>query len=110
MGVGVAAHEGQLFGWPNQLVSLLTATGLIMASLSAVVLWWRRRSSGLLGAPIPAGAPKFSAGLLAIIVMLGALLPLLGASLVAVLIVERLVLTRIPPVRRWLGLRLAQAI
>jgi uncharacterized iron-regulated membrane protein len=103
--VGVAAHEGQLFGWPNQLVSLLTAAGLIMASLSAVVLWWRRRTGGILGAPIPAGELKFSTGLLAIVVLLGVLLPLLGASLIAVLSIERLVLIRIPPVSRWLGLR-----
>jgi uncharacterized iron-regulated membrane protein len=105
VGVGVAAHEGQLFGWPNQVVSLLTATGLFTASLSAVVLWWRRRGDGVLGAPSPAASPRFAAGLLAIVVLLGVLLPLLGASLVLVLCLERLVLSRIPPIRRWLGLK-----
>ncbi len=105
VGVGVAAHEGQLFGWPNQLVSLLTATGLLTASLSAIVLWWRRRADGVLGAPLPSAAPKFSLCLVAIIVILGALLPLLGSSLAAVLVLEQVLFRRIPPLRRWLGIR-----
>ncbi|HTY50444.1 MAG TPA: PepSY domain-containing protein, partial [Steroidobacteraceae bacterium] len=105
VGFGIAAHEGQLFGWPNQLMNLLTATGLFTASLSAVVLWWRRRPHGALGAPIPTGSPRFSAGLSAIVLLLGVLLPLLGASLLAVFLLERLVLRRIPGLRTWLGLR-----
>jgi uncharacterized iron-regulated membrane protein len=108
VGVGVAAHEGQLFGWPNQLVSLFTAIGLCTASISALVLWWRRRSSGVLGAPIPAGAPRFSAGLLAIMIILGVLLPLLGTTMIIVWLLERIVLRRIPMVRIWLGLGSSQ--
>ncbi len=103
--VGIATHEGQLFGWPNQLMNLLTASGLFIASLSAVVMWWRRRPQGVLGAPLPAGPLRFSTGLLAIILILGVLLPLLGASLIAVLLAERLILRRIPGLRTWLGLR-----
>ena len=105
VGVGVAAHEGQLFGWPNQLVGLFTAASLLTVSLSAVVLWWRRRPDGLLGAPIPVGRPRFSTGLLALVVILGVLLPLFGASLVVVFLVEQLVLRRIAGVSRWLGLQ-----
>ena len=105
VGVGVAAHEGQLFGWPNQLIGLFTATSLLAVSISAVVLWWRRRPQGLLGAPIPVGRPRFSTGLLALVVMLGVLLPLFGASLLAVFLAERLVLRRMAGVGRWLGLR-----
>jgi uncharacterized iron-regulated membrane protein len=105
VGVGIAAHEGQLFGWPNQLISLITATGLFTAACSALVLWWRRRPDGVLGAPIPAGPPRFATGLLAIVLILGVLLPLLGLTLVLVFLVERLVLRHIPGVARWLGLR-----
>jgi uncharacterized iron-regulated membrane protein len=104
VGVGVAAHEGQLFGWPNQLLSLFTAVSLLTVSVSAVVLWWRRRPDGALGAPIPTGAPRFSTGLLAIVLILALLLPLLGASLLAVFLLERLLLRRVPGVRDWLGL------
>lgn len=109
VGVGVAAHEGQLFGWPNQLINLFTATALLAVSASAVVLWLRRRPGGALGAPVPTGAPRFAPGLLAIVLALGVLLPLLGASLVAVFLAERLVLRRIPAAAAWLGLRPPQA-
>ena len=40
VGVGVAAHEGQLFGLANQLLSLATAMGLVTLCVSAIVLWW----------------------------------------------------------------------
>jgi len=103
--VGIAAHEGQLFGWPNQLLNLFTASGLFIASVSAVVLWWRRRPHGVLGAPAPIGRLRFSTGLLTIIIILGVLLPLLGASLVAVFVLDRFAFPHVPGVRTWLGLR-----
>jgi uncharacterized iron-regulated membrane protein len=105
VGTGIAAHEGQLFGWPNQLLGLLTAMGLVLLSLSSVVMWWKRREPGELGAPSPAAKARFSFGLLLIVLFLGIYLPLFGISLVAMLILEKLLLKRIPPVQRWLGLQ-----
>lgn len=104
IGTGIAAHEGQLFGIANQLLGLLTACGLVLICTSGVVMWWRRRDSGLLGAPRVLAAPRFSLGLFIIVVLLGVYLPLFGGSLLAVLAVERMLLSRIPGVRRWLGL------
>ena len=40
VGIGIAAHEGQLFGLTNQLLGLFTALGLIAVCVSAVVMWW----------------------------------------------------------------------
>ncbi|MGD9784633.1 MAG: PepSY-associated TM helix domain-containing protein, partial [Hyphomicrobiaceae bacterium] len=34
VGYGVAWHEGQLFGWPNQLIGLITATCLIVLAMT----------------------------------------------------------------------------
>lgn len=68
--VGIAAHEGQLFGWPNQLLNLFTACGLFIASVSAVVLWWRRRSHGVLVAPLPLGRGSQGFGSTMVIVRL----------------------------------------
>jgi uncharacterized iron-regulated membrane protein len=104
VGVGIAAHEGQLFGWPNQLLGLITAAGLILLSVSSVVLWWRRRERGVLGAPKIAVSPRFSAGLLVIVGIFGLYLPMFGASLITVKLIEKGVLVRIPKVRDWLGL------
>jgi uncharacterized iron-regulated membrane protein len=105
VGVGVAAHEGHLFGWLNQLASLSTALGLIAVCTSAIVMWWRRRSPHALGAPQPMPDTVISAVIVGVIVGFALLLPLLGASLIAVLLAERLLLSRIPASRVWLGLR-----
>jgi uncharacterized iron-regulated membrane protein len=104
VGTGVAAHEGHLFGWLNQLVSLVTATGLIAASISAIVMWWRRRSPGTLGAPQPAPTTMVSAGVVGSIIALALLLPLLAVSMVVVLFCERVIIGHFPASRRWLGL------
>jgi uncharacterized iron-regulated membrane protein len=102
--VGIAAHEGRLFGWPNQLIGLLTAAGLDLLCVSGLVLWWRRRDQGSLGAPKAILKPRFSFGLLAIVLTLGVYLPLFGTTLIAVSLIERFVFRRISRVRRWLGL------
>jgi uncharacterized iron-regulated membrane protein len=95
IGYGVAAHEGQLFGWPNQLLGLFTALGLITVTISGLVMWWRRKPVKRLGAPLAHGAryPRLMVGLL---VVFGVLLPLLGISMLLVLAAERLVLRRVP--------------
>jgi uncharacterized iron-regulated membrane protein len=55
-------------------------------AVSGWLMWWRRRPDGRL--------PR---GLLALLLALGVLLPLLGASLLAVAALERLVLARVRP-------------
>jgi uncharacterized iron-regulated membrane protein len=103
VGIGVAAHEGHLYGWLNQLVNLCTAMGLIILCISALVLWWRRRPEGVLGAPMPLGRPRFTLAFAALVVALAIYLPLFGLSLILVKITECLVLERVPATRRWLG-------
>lgn len=104
IGTGVAAHEGQLFGWPNQLLGLFTAVGLIALSISAAVLWWRRRPAGLLGAPPPLPRPRMAKALIGTIMVLAVLLPLLGLSLLTLTAAERWLLRRLPAARLFLGL------
>lgn len=104
--IGVAAHEGQLFTPLNQLVSLATALGLILICISAIVLWWRRRETGILGAPTPVPQPRrASMPFVTALVALCLYLPMLGISLLCVLLTETLVLRRIPATQRWLGLQ-----
>ena len=82
IGVGIAAHEGQLFGLANQLLGLFTALGLITICISAVVMWWRRRPEGSLGVPAPrVEGFRIQTPLVALIICLAILLPVLGASL-----------------------------
>lgn len=105
VGYGIAVHEGALFGWLNQLLNLLTATGLMLLSVSSVVLWWRRRPQAALGAPPLREHGRVAAGFFAIVAMLGVLLPLFGTTLLAVLVMERATVRRGVAARRWLGLR-----
>lgn len=104
IGYGVAAHEGALFGLVNQLLGTLTALFLVILSVSGAVMWWRRRPVGLLGAPVPRSRPRFGAGLVGMVVVLGLYLPMFGATLIAMMLAERFVLRRIAPLREWLGL------
>jgi uncharacterized iron-regulated membrane protein len=105
IGVGVAAHEGQLFGWFNQLLGLMTALGYLVLVVTSTLMWWRRRPIGVLGAP-PEILPRrrLAAGLIGLIAVIGVLLPTLGLSLLATLGVEALIRRRFPATGRWLGL------
>jgi uncharacterized iron-regulated membrane protein len=108
VGVGVAAHEGQLFGWANQALGLLTAIGLVTLCVSAFVMWRQRAPgrarAGVLSAPPPIPDAKIGAGLGVLILVAALLLPVLGVCLAVLAAAEQVVLKRWPPARRWLGL------
>lgn len=103
--VGVSLHEGHLFGRINQAILLTTALVLVGMSVSAIAMWWSRRPIGRLGAPRPVAERRVIVGLLVTVCLLAILFPMFGASLVVVLLVERLILVRIPSVSTWLGLQ-----
>lgn len=106
VGYGVAVHEGQLFGWLNQLLGLFTALGLVVVVVSGVVMWLRRRPVNALGAPFAQTrkSTRMPVATIVAMVLLAVLLPFLGLSLIVVLMIERLVLVRLPKVAHFLGL------
>ncbi|MEY4589920.1 MAG: hypothetical protein RL497_1996 [Pseudomonadota bacterium] len=104
IGIGIAAHEGQLFGWFNQLLGLMTALGLILMSVSGFIMWRKRAPSNALGAPPPIPDARLGVGFIAIILIAAILLPVLGASLIVILVLEKTLLSRWPVSQRWLGL------
>ncbi|MES2824059.1 MAG: PepSY domain-containing protein [Pseudomonadota bacterium] len=105
-GIGVAAHEGQLFGWFNQLLGLLTATGLVLMSVAGFIMWRKRAPKGarILGAPPAMPDAKIGFGFVAIILMAAVLLPVIGASLIVMVVVEKFIISRWQAARLWLGL------
>lgn len=105
VGTGIAIHEGQLFGWFNQFLGVVTTLGLILVSVSGAIMWWKRRDQGVLGAPQVSTNSKVSYSLIAILIVLGIYLPVFGASMLGVLVIEKFVLRKIPGVRHWLGLK-----
>lgn len=104
IGYGIALHEGQLFPPINQILGVFTALGLITLCGSSVVLWWRRRPAGVLGAPPVDQTARYPVAVVVLLGLLGLLLPLLGASMLAVLVLERCWLRRIRRIRHFLGL------
>ena len=107
VGYGIAWHEGQLFGWINQVIGVLTALALITLMISGFLLWRRRRpvgALGALGAPPVSQLPPRIGGVVIGTLILALLLPMLALSLIALFFIDRFVLMRIPSLRTWLGM------
>jgi uncharacterized iron-regulated membrane protein len=109
IGVGIAAHEGQLFGGLNQLVSLFTTVCLMILSVSGLLMWRKRKPEDALGAPQPIRRVRFSAGLILVLIAFGLYFPFLGGSMILVYLVERFILRKLPSAQRWLGLTAVSA-
>jgi uncharacterized iron-regulated membrane protein len=106
---GIAWHEGQLFGWINQLIGLLTAIALITLMVSGFVMWRRRKPEDVFGAPPLPAVPAKIRGVVAIIFLLAAMLPLLAISLIVLWAFDRLLLPHLPRLSIWLGVAKVQA-
>lgn len=85
---GIIAHEGQLFGLANQLLGLVTCLGIIGLAVTGVMMWWSRRPKGQLAAPVSPDLFKSSKGAAVVAILLGAFLPLMGATLVLLMLVD----------------------
>lgn len=105
VGYGVAIHEGALFGLANQILGTFVTLSLVLLSVSAALMWWRRRPEGRLGAPLARGAYRLAPWLVLGIGLLAVLMPMFGLSLVLAIAVERLLLRRWTRAALWLGLR-----
>lgn len=93
--IGIALHEGRFFGWPNQLLAALTCLGLAGISVTGLIMWWKRKPQGKLGAPALPKDFKLMKGVALIIVAFGLFFPLVGISILAVLFIDLLVIKRI---------------
>jgi uncharacterized iron-regulated membrane protein len=104
IGYGQAWHEGQLFGAANQLVGVLTAAALVTMSITAFLLWRRRRPDGVLGAPAPPSQRRIPLVITSTTLVLALLLPLLAASLLLLWLLDRLLPRVSPAAAVWLGI------
>ncbi|MBW4546468.1 MAG: PepSY domain-containing protein [Symplocastrum torsivum CPER-KK1] len=100
--MGIAIHMGKYFGVGNQLLMLFACLVVIVLCVSGIVMWWQRRpkQSGRIGAPaLPPYVQQWKVPI-AIIAVLGIVFPLVGLSLVTVLLLDYLVLSRFPALKR----------
>jgi uncharacterized iron-regulated membrane protein len=93
---GIALHEGRLFGFWNQVLGVVACLGSFLLSYSAVVMWWKRRPEGRLGAPRLVNNFAPPKGVIWIAVILAIPFPLTGLTLLAALLFDRYVLPRFP--------------
>ncbi len=100
IGYGIAAHEGHLFGWFNQVLGLFTAAALIALSISGFAMWRRRKPMASLGAPPATSSLTIPKWLYLPLI----LLPTLLASFLLIVFLEKAIVKNIPPLNRWFGL------
>jgi uncharacterized iron-regulated membrane protein len=93
-------HKGQEWGLFNQLLMLSTCLVVIAMSVSAVVMWWKRRPKGRIGVPPAPRETRIYAGLWAIAAVFGVLFPLTGLTILAMIILDQGVIRFVPPLRR----------
>ncbi|WP_323889946.1 PepSY-associated TM helix domain-containing protein [Aeromonas allosaccharophila] len=93
---GVMLHMGKLYGWPHQLAMLIICLMVLASAVSGLWIWWCRRPQGRLAAPpLPAKLPPMR-GAIALLILLGIAFPLVGASMVAIWLLDTLLFSRRP--------------
>lgn len=100
---GIALHEGRRFGTLNMVLTAAFCLAVVVMCVTGPVMWWRRRPRGQGRVGAPRGRlPVRTTPLLAVgLVVLGVTLPLFGASLVVILLLDRFVLRRLPATRQF---------
>ncbi len=87
MAVGIALHEGQL-GWWNVALNTLYCLSVIFIAVSGVVMWWKRRPVGQLGAPLYPREYRVPATVLVLGAVLSLAFPLGGLAIVTFAIID----------------------
>lgn len=100
--MGITLHTGTQFGFINQLISLFICIGIILVVVSGFYLWLKRKPKKEMGAPKAPSILKIRFFLL-LMIILGILFPLVGASLIVILLLDWLVIKRIPALTKFLG-------
>ncbi len=92
--LGISLHQGELYGPLNLVVNTLAALAALFLSITGFVAWWKRRPAGRLGVP---NAPDraLGSGMIVLIIFVSLLFPLVAASLIAALLLDWLIFSRL---------------
>jgi uncharacterized iron-regulated membrane protein len=102
---GIDVHMGTQYGLANRIVMTVVCLGVVWSAVSGLVMWWKRRPHGKAGLPRRPPDARLQRGLVTIAATLGTLFPLVGVSMVGVVVVDRYVIRRVPVLRRTFGMR-----
>lgn len=102
MALGIPIHMGLVTIW-NLLINTLICLCVIVLCITGVVMWWKRRPSSagftLSAPPMPKNLPHWKNAIL-IMLILSLVFPLVGITLISVLILDILVLSKIPVLKK----------
>ncbi|MGB8814989.1 MAG: PepSY domain-containing protein [Paracoccaceae bacterium] len=101
MAVGIALHEGQMGLW-NVILNIAFCLVVVFVAISGAVMWWKRRPVGagrLAAPPLPAEVPMWKGAVL-LGLFLSMAFPVLGLTLIAVLLFDAVVLGSVPVLKR----------
>lgn len=101
MAAGIALHMGEA-GWWNVALNTLFCLSVMFIAGSGVVMWWLRRPKGvfrLAPPPMPRDMPLWQ-GAVVVMLLVSLAFPLTGVTLLGVLALDLLVISRIPALRR----------
>jgi uncharacterized iron-regulated membrane protein len=92
--LGVMLHEGKMFGLLNQVVILFVCLMVLLSSVSGIVIWWKRRPQNGFGVPpLRHDLPRWKTAT-AVMIALGIAFPLVGFSMMAIWLLDRIALSR----------------
>lgn len=100
MAVGIALHQGDM-GVLSALANVGFCLAIVLLCVSGMVMWWVRRpqGSGRLAAPsLPAQAPLWKGGAV-VMLLTGLAFPLAGGVLLTVLLLDWLLISRLPALK-----------
>jgi uncharacterized iron-regulated membrane protein len=86
--LGVAFHEGRLFGTANQMLNLTAVVGVITLIITGCIMWWKRKPHKALGVPRLPKDFTLPYALRGGIVLVGVMLPLFGASVLVLWLLD----------------------
>lgn len=85
---GIGIHKGEHWGRANQLAMLAFCLATILLSVTAAVMWWKRRPAGRLAVPPWPRDRRVAATVTVIVLALGALFPLTGLAILVMVVVD----------------------
>ncbi len=102
---GIETHMGTQFGLANRIVMTGACLAVIWSAATAVVMWWKRRPKRRVGLPRRPVDVALQRQLIVFAAVLGVVFPLMGASMLLVLALDRFVIRRITRLRVAFGMR-----
>jgi len=88
---GISIHMGQAWGLLNQIVLLLVCVAMMVMSVAAGAMWWKRRPAGAIGTPQIPTDWRIPRTVLLIAIAAGIFFPLVGLTLIVLAVIESVI-------------------